>query len=610
MPKTIVFDVELLAGRFLFKGIVLENRKVITIWGQDPDAKIRLREVMESGCLFVSFNGNRFDLPIMSGFLSGLEFSRLKRMANAIIVDELQPWHVSRMYNIPELKIDHIDLIEVAPSFVGLKTYGARMHMPWLKDLPFAHDVESLTEEEFEQVDRYCENDLVTTEELYRRLAGAINLRIQMSKEYDVDLRSKSDTQMAETSFIKRLNLNRTRAVIPETIRYEMPSFISFDSPHLQELAQKIQDHEYVLNQNTGHVINPDFLSQPVLLNKGSYQMGVGGIHSTHDKKVCYVASKDFVIADIDAASYYPSIIINCNLIPKNTGQKFIDEYSRIYHRRLEAKKTGDKATNEVLKISLNGTFGKTASRWSPLYSPDLALAITLTGQLTLLSLIEKLESIGAMALSANTDGIAIGASPVTFEQVKKVVKWFEGVTKFEFEYAPYRVLAMKDVNSYFAVKSDRSIKTKGIYAEQSLSKNPNAQVCSDAVGKWLAFGIPFEDTIRASSIEGFISARSVTGGGVQGDNYLGKVVRWYQTIDRSLPPITYGPGKKEGDKVPKTDGSRACMILPDEIPEDLDFTWYLQECFIIAHNCGCSQWLDPVEVASAFKSRKKKVPK
>lgn len=608
MHKTIIFDTELLAGRFFFGGRVVENRNLISIWGHHEGSREQLREVLQSGCTFVSFNGVRFDLPIMSAFLSGLPMDKVKHIANAIIQDELQPWHVSKMFGLPELKVDHIDLIEVAPSFVGLKSYGARMHMPWLKDLPFPHDVESLTEEEFQQVEEYCINDLDTTEELYHRLAEPLKLRVQMSEEYGLDLRSKSDTQMAETAFIKRLGLSRSNAKVPVSIRYKMPDFITFESEQLKELARRIQDHEYDMNQKTGHVILPDFLGkEQVKLNSGTYQLGVGGIHSTHDKKVCHVATKNYVITDIDAASYYPSIILNCNLIPQNTGQKFLDEYRTIYTRRIEAKKAGNKAIADGLKVPLNGSFGKMASRWSPLYSPDAALAITLTGQLTLLSLIEKLEAVGSVCLSANTDGIAIGAGRGIFELVQRVVSDFEKQTGFEFEYTPYRVLAMKDCNNYFAIKTNKTVKYKGIYAEQSLSKNPNAQVCSTAVGKWLTDGTHFEETIRGSDIKGFISARNVTGGGVQGETYLGKVVRWYSSTDKALPPLTY---KKNGNKVPKTEGARACMVLPNELPEDLDFNWYKQECVIIAHNCGCSDWLDPAEVASAFKSRGKKVPK
>jgi hypothetical protein len=278
-------------------------------------------------------------------------------------------------------------------------------------------------------------------------------------------------------------------------------------------------------------------------------------------------------------------------------GQRFVDEYRKIYEQRLAAKRSGDKVTDATLKIALNGTFGKLASRYSVLYSPDLMLAVTLTGQFTLLMLIERLEAVGVLTLSANTDGIALRYSRDTQGSVERVVAAFSELSRFGFEFTPYRVLAMKDVNNYIAVKPDRSLKVKGIYAPLSLKKNPTAQVAADAVGRWLAHGVPFERTIREAPFCDFISARNVTGGGEQLGERLGRVVRWYQSADPALEPIRYSAN---GNKVPKTDGARACMVLGDRVahPADLDYAWYRREAVKIAVAVGCERYLSGEELA------------
>ena len=622
--KHIVFDCEIFANRFLFCGRVLENRNLIVIWGHQPDAIEQLREVMNSPCTFVSFNGYRFDLPVISAFLSGMDQGALKKMSNDIIEKEIQPWQVYRKLRLKELEVDHIDLIDVAPgTFSSLKAYGSRMHTRWLKDIPFEHNAE-LTDEQCVDVEAYCVNDLDTTEELFNKLSLEIQLRVDMGAKYDSDFRSKSDSQMAEAVFVKKLNMTRAKSAVPYHVNYKIPHFVHFDSLELTNIAKKIEEHDFLVDQATGHVIFPAFLKEKIKLNSGEYQMGVGGLHSTHDKKVCHVSSDDYIVMDLDAASYYPMIAILCKLIPQNTGEKFIQVYKEMIDQRLEAKrlwKDAEKVNDEktikeqksiadTLRIAVNGTFGKTASRWSPLYSPDLMIAITITGQLTLLSLIEKLEAVGVTTLSANTDGIALGGSRVAMERVLTVVGDFETMSGFEFEYTPYRVLAMKDVNNYIAVKRNRKVKAKGIYAQQSLSKNPNAQVCSEAVSEWLANGTPFMDTIQASSIEGFLSARSVTGGGAQGSVFLGRVVRWYNSTDKSLPPLTY---VKNGNKVPKTDGARAYMVIDKsgELPDDLDYQWYYKEAISIATNVGAGEFLTEQErqlIAPPPKVKKTKV--
>jgi hypothetical protein len=242
----------------------------------------------------------------------------------------------------------------------------------------------------------------------------------------------------------------------------------------------------------------------------------------------------------------------------------------------------------DSLRIALNGTFGKTANRYSPLYSPDVMINITLTGQLVLLNIIEELNMQGIEVISANTDGIMLYYKRVNQHVVDAVINHTSDVTKFIFEATPYRCVALKDVNNYFAVKVDRSIKVKGIYSPPTLSKNPTAPIVSKAVGEWLAKGTPFNETLRKGNIEDFITVRNVTGGGVQGDKYLGKVVRWYQTKDQ-LPPITYA---SNGNKVAKSAGARECMKLPVDIPEDLNYDWYENEILKVIKDIGASRFL------------------
>lgn len=594
--STWVFDTETLPNRTLFCSQNVETGERFDLWRHETDAPARLRAFLQQPqATFVGFNNRDFDNVVVAAFCAGRTEADIKRVADAVIGQRLAPWAALRQFMLPELRFDWIDLIEVAPSFVGLKAYGARMHMPNLQDMPLRHD-QAISAEQESVLLSYCHNDLDTTAELLRRLEGELMLRVEMSRRYGVDLRSKSDAQMAEQAYITSMGLRRQENTIPGSVRYTPPVFLRFADPTLQELLRRVAEHTFDVNPKTGHVVLPEFLGGvTVRFAGGEYQLGVGGIHSVHDRQVCHVAGED-IICDLDAASFYPSIILECGFVPAALGRAFVDEYRKIYERRLEAKRTGDKVTDATLKIALNGTFGKLASRYSVLYSPDLMLAVTLTGQLTLLMLIERLADAGATTLSANTDGIAIRYSKRFEAAVQAAVADFAALSRFTFEFTPYRALAMKDVNNYIAVKPDRSLKVKGIYAPLSLKKNPTAQVCADAVGQWLAHGVSFEQTIRAAPFTDFISARNVTGGGSQSGVYLGRVVRWYQSNDPALEPIRY----RNGNKVPKTDGARACMRLLDSErhPADLDYGWYRAEAIRIAVAVGCGRYLSSEELA------------
>lgn len=595
MP-TWCFDTEVLPNRTLFCAKNMETGGWFDLWRHEPDSPVRLlRFIQQEDATFIGFNSNSFDNLIVAAWCGGLAELEIKRIGDDIITNRLNQWATYTKYSLRNRFKDCIDLIEVSPSFVGLKAYGARMHMPVLQDMPIAHDA-YITDDQENMILEYCHNDVDTTEELTNRLEGELMLRIDMSRQYGVDMRSKSDSQMAEQAYMSSMGLRRKDNKIPETIRYVAPAYLKFRSAELQNLLDRVKAHVFDMNPKTGHVILPDFLGNEIVkFNGGSYQLGVGGIHSTHDKKVCYVAGDD-IITDIDGASFYPSIILVSGLTPSGLGQRFMNEYRTIYDRRLAAKAAKDKVTDATLKISLNGTFGKLASKYSVLYAPDLMLAVTLTGQFMLLMMIERLEELGALTLSANTDGIAIRYSKSLHDLINKTVDEFGQEVGMVFEFTPYRALAMKDVNNYIAVKPDRKLKVKGIYSPLSLSKNPTAQVSADAVGQWLAHGTPFLDTINAAPFGDFISARNVTGGGVQGGEFLGKVVRWYQSTDKDMPPLTYA---KNGNKVPKTDGARACMVVWDfkNHPADLDIPWYYKEAIKIAVSLGCGNYLKSDEL-------------
>ena len=602
---TWVFDTETLPNRTLFCAKNIETGDWFDLWRHTDDALARLtRFVQQPDTTLIGFNSKSFDNAVVSAFCMGRTEIEIKRIADDIITNRLAPWVSMRKHNLRDFIIDDIDLIEVAPSFVGLKAYGARMHMPMLQDMPIAHD-ELINPEQEPMLLEYCHNDVDTTAELLNQLEGELLLRVEMSRRYGADMRSKSDSQMAEQAYITSMRLRRQENDIPKTVTYTPPAFLKFRDAELQALLERVSKHVFNMNQATGHVQLPDFLGQrTITFGTGEYQLGVGGIHSVHDRKVCHVAGDDLV-CEVDAASFYASIILECGFVPAALGNRFVEEYRKIYERRLEAKRSGDKITDATLKISLNGTFGKLASRYSVLYSPDLMLAVTLTGQFTLLMLIEWLECAGAATLSANTDGIAIRFTQEQKELVEKVVSRFSAASGFAFEYTYYRAIAIKDVNNYIAVKGDRTLKVKGIYAPLSLKKNPTAQVAADAVGAWLASGTPFETTIRSAPFTDFISARNVTGGGQQLGAYLGKVVRWYQSTEFGNEFIRYATN---GNKVPKTEGAKACMTLTNKTahPEDLDYDWYIKEAIKIAMAVGCSPYLTPEQLALVAPQPKK----
>lgn len=252
--------------------------------------------------------------------------------------------------------------------------------------------------------------------------------------------------------------------------------------------------------------------------------------------------------------------------------------------KELEVELTYRTMTMNSLKTAINGSYGKFGSQYSFLFSPDLLIQTTLTGQLCLLMLIESVELAGAKVMSANTDGIVVYANKSKMVDISAAYVTWELETGFDLEKTNYTGLYSRDVNNYIAVKPNGEIKGKGAFAETSLMKNPSTPICYEAVKRFIARGEPLENTVKdCKDVTQFLAVRTVKGGAMWRDQFLGKTVRWYYSTDNST--INY---KSNGNKVPKSDGSKPMMQLTESIPSDIDYQWYLDECKTILETLGC----------------------
>ena len=542
--------------------------------------KVRINNIMTKNTT-VSFNGVSFDLPIIVAALSGWDCQRIKNLADAIINSGSPSWQICREWGIPIPPVwDHIDLMNVSPGRSSLKIYGGRMNAPTLQDLPIAPN-QSVEPHQREMLRDYCKNDLDTTHMLYSALKPTIDLREQMSSQYDVDLRSKSDAQIAETlikSELEKLTSeNYTAAKLEDnyTFGYLDPKIVQFKDPQLRKVFQAILDERFCVGSN-GAVIMPPWLRQTrIVLGGASYRMGIGGLHSC-EKRQMVSAEPDEMISDWDVASYYPNIVLQQRLAPKTLGKPFLQVYQSIVERRMAAKKAGDKVTADTLKIAVNGSFGKLGSKYSALYAPDLLIQTTLTGQLSLLMLIERMVAVGARVLSANTDGIVLHHKSSLEAAVKDVAWNWMLDTTYALERTDYQVIASRDVNNYLAVKLDDTIKGKGCFAPTGLQKNPDQPVVYAAVAQHIATGYPIGQAIlECKDITQFCTVRRVTGGAQWRGKFLGKAVRFYLSTQVGKDECIHY--STNSNRVAKSAGAMPLMTLPDTFPSDVDYAAYVK---------------------------------
>ena len=119
---------------------------------------------------------------------------------------------------------------------------------------------------------------------------------------------------------------------------------------------------------------------------------GTGGIHASVENEI-FIADDQMMILDLDVTSMYPSIAISQGYYPEHLGPTFVKVYDQLREQRLQYKKGSPE--NAMLKLALNGVYGKSNDKFSIFYDPKFTMSVTLTGQLALAMLAERLAGIG-----------------------------------------------------------------------------------------------------------------------------------------------------------------------------------------------------------------------
>ena len=602
MKDLVVFDCEVYPNYFLvaFKNIKSGKHVSVEIKGKqssisDEDKKYLLNILFKR--TIIGFNSRNYDIPIILYVLQGSTCQEIHRMSDYIIENDSKGWQTINHFELTEYpQITHWDIQEPSPAVgVSLKLYGARLGSKRLQDLPIEPGT-VLTKEQMLEIKEYCINGLDTTIDLYNAIEDRMELRKKLSEEYNLDLMSKSDAQIAETVMITVLErrghpkVYKPKVHPSATFKYHKPDFVEFKTPQMRKILDEIMVKDFPLGKD-GKIKTPEGFTKLMQFKIGElgYKAGIGGLHSK-EKSVRIIPNDNQILMDKDVASYYPAAILNFDIRPKHVGKDFLTVFRDFRDKRLAAKAIGDMLTSESYKIILNSIFGKFGSKYAKVYSPGHMLKVTLTGQLALLMLIEELVMEGYDVKSANTDGFVTLLDKSRRDEYEQRCSDWEKRTGLTLEGTKYEALYAKDVNNYIAIKED-GVKGKGVYAEAGIKKNKVSPICIDAVKNYLTKGELISTTIKeCRDLTRFLNIRKVGGGAQWRGQYLGKVVRWIYSTDGDIM-MSVKPNKAGAiAKVSMSDGSRPIMEL-GEFPDDIDYNKYILMAYDMLEKLGLKEF-------------------
>lgn len=421
----------------------------------------------------VGFNNIGFDYPVLHFVLQGgVNAQMIYAKAMAIIECENRFTHTVKpsdhyVRQIDLFKIHHFDN---KARMTSLKALEFNMNMVNIKDLPFPVGTPSLTSAQKDELIEYCFNDVEATRLFYEESKDKIEFRSQLTETYGRNFMNYSDVKIGKEIF--QINLEAAGVVCYDystdegrtprqtqrpsiVLAHCIPDYITLRRPEFRSIAALL--HSKVITETKGA-----FKDLAVTVDGLTYKFGTGGIHASVESE-SFVSNDKMMIYDVDVTSLYPSIAIENSYYPEHLGTKFVEVYKNLRAQRVSYPKGS--AENAMLKLALNGVYGASNDPYSIFYDPLFTMKITITGQLVLAMLIERLLAVhGVKIIQANTDGITMYMPRAAKAAVDEACKVWEIVTGLSLESVEYRKMSTADVNSYIAQTVDGKVKRKGRY--------------------------------------------------------------------------------------------------------------------------------------------------
>lgn len=598
-----VYDIETFCNFFsvTFKNLKTKEITVFVIHEDRNDIDELHAFINDAEKWLVGYNSFNFDNQLLN-YIYKHHFSLTLKSADEITDSIYQLARIivesdykEYKYNLP---FRFIDLMKVGFYRKSLKLLGVSLKWHKLQDLPLDWQAR-VNKDQVDLILKYNLNDVLITERLFYHLKDNIELRFNISNRYNVDVYTESDSGIAnrllekfysETSGLPIYRFRNLRTPRP-FIKFDWVVFddIHFQTPELDTVLEEIKNYTYFKDKNP--------LKKVITFDGIRYKMGFGGLHSM-DEGALFKADNDHYLIDADIGSMYPATFINNKLSPAHLGSKFLKNFTGLRDERILAKKAKDMTPAEGLKIVLNSAIGKTLNENHWLYDPLVNLRVTINGQLYLLMLIERLALSGLHTISANTDGITVIVPKNMKDTYDKICADWEHETRYDLEYAFYSKYARRDVNNYIAIKTDGSVKTKGIFINEfpekfsnmtdPLNKGWDKPIVSKALYEFFVNDTPIRDTVYSSKdIYDFCIAKKIDDkfqnefhtlkNGELNIDKLQKSVRYYVSTDGGTLLKT----DREEDKVTNYESNKRVTIFNDYVEKDMkeyniDYIYYI----------------------------------
>ena len=490
--RIIAFDFEVFATWWCVVFQDLKSGKQVVV---ENDAR-KLRKILSrKSDIFIGWNSKFYDQAIAKAICTGASNKVVKDL-NDWIITHHEKWWTFWWFKqgIPRFDFNTADVMDDTQFGLSLKAIEGHMKLPIVESsVPFTLERE-LTRAEKDEVIRYCKYDVNMTARLIRERADYFRTKAYLGKLAGLELPeaiSMTNAKMVARYLGARKRTWRDERVydIPEQLRQErIPSEVF-------EFFARMDDPELTDDEVFKSKLELEFCGIPTVF-------AYGGIHGA---RLNYIegATDSRMIVLADVSSMYPHSMINFGYVSRNIPDP--DDFRRVVHERMEAKRTGDEAKSDALKLVANTTYGAMLNEYNDLYDPRMGRSVCVTGQLMLADLGQGLVDAipNVRIIQFNTDGVMLSLNRTSEEKYLEVCdEWCER-TGYQLEHVQIQKVVQRDVNNYAVLYEDGEVEEKGgelVRGARTVGAwniNNNANAVATAIRDNLLYGIPVEDTLN-----------------------------------------------------------------------------------------------------------------
>ena len=549
-----------------------------------------VRDFIHENGIYCGFNTKHYDSHITKAIVTGFSPEEVKEV-NDWLISGKQGWECPLLEGT-YYRFNNVDIMDDMQMGLSLKAIEGHLGLNICESKVDFTLERPLTPEEIKEVIEYNKADLDATESVTE-----IRKDYLKNKIYLGGMKGISPTKSLAMTNAKLcaayLDARRTVEYNDER-EYKYP-----ENLQKEYIPQEVFDF---FNRLYDKSIPDDELFKSklnIIVGDCPVTLGFGGIHGAipfHQEE-----EKDGrLIRNYDVASYYPHLMVHYGYTSRNIPDPEI--YANMLKERMKAKKSGDTATANALKLVANTTYGAMLNKYNDLYDALMGRSVCITGQLFLLEMSQHLikECSTLRIVQLNTDGIMVSFDESEYDKVQAITKEWEQRTRFELEEDKIKRIVQKDVNNYVEIpvgelydeKGKPRWKIKGGYLVRGIAPagafniNNNATIVAKAIVEYFVKGIPVEETINGC--KNILEFQIIAKAGakykeayhlVNGEKVpVQKVNRIYATIDKKYGKIY--KVKAENDMTAKIESlPEHCIIDNDNTLtiDKVDRTFYIE---------------------------------